>query len=190
MNRLSWQRVWSIPAEQGRPTSLAWRPDGTGLLLKSVCLMHSPSLSLSLSPSLSLTPPLSLSPSLPLPLSLSLPLCAPAVLAVGRSDGRVSLLSVEGGRTLHTHTFAHPITSLHWMVQVEPRLETQLSSLRFSFSQTLHSQCSTRPCAIYGQVSVFSSSPPLPREQVGGPDLIIYIYIQQQTVNFNSLLLQ
>ena len=43
------------------------------------------------------------------------------VLAVGRSDGRVDVLSVEDGHTLHTHTFTHPIASLHWMVQEECR---------------------------------------------------------------------
>ena len=44
-----------------------------------------------------------------------------AVLAVGRSDSSVDLLAVEDGRTIHTHTFASPITSLQWMMQDENR---------------------------------------------------------------------
>ena len=44
------------------------------------------------------------------------------VLAVGRADGSVALVSVEEGRTLHTHTLTtHHITSLHWMTQDEAR---------------------------------------------------------------------
>lgn len=31
LNRLSWQRVWSLPAQDGTPTALAWRPDGKGM---------------------------------------------------------------------------------------------------------------------------------------------------------------
>jgi hypothetical protein len=68
VNRLSWQRVWTIPAQDGTPTALAWRTDGQ-------------------------------------------------ILAVGRSDATVSLLNIEDGHAMHTHTLTHPITSLHWMTQ-------------------------------------------------------------------------
>ena len=44
-----------------------------------------------------------------------------SVLGVGRSDGSVTLIGVEKGDTLHTHTFTRSISSLHWMVQDESR---------------------------------------------------------------------
>lgn len=47
--------------------------------------------------------------------------CLHIVLAVGRSDGKVSLVSVEEGRTLHTHTLEHSVTSLHWVTQDQSR---------------------------------------------------------------------
>ena len=54
--------------------------------------------------------------------ALNLDVCSfYAVLAVGRSDSSVDLLAVEDGRTIHTHTFTSPITSLQWMMQDENR---------------------------------------------------------------------
>ena len=43
------------------------------------------------------------------------------VLAVGRCDGKVTIHSVEEGRTLHTHTFTNSVTSLHWVAQDQAR---------------------------------------------------------------------
>ena len=31
LNRLSWQRVWSIPPAESAVSALAWRPDGRGV---------------------------------------------------------------------------------------------------------------------------------------------------------------
>ena len=57
------------------------------------------------------------------------------VLAVGRSDATVSLLNIEDGHAMHTHTLTHPITSLHWMTQDQARYvnENPCNEITYSF---------------------------------------------------------
>ena len=61
------------------------------------------------------------------------------VLAVGRSDATVSLLNIEDGHTMHTHTLAHPITSLHWMIQDKARLKKNtIAIIMYSFASLIN----------------------------------------------------
>ena len=86
LNRLSWQRVWIAAPTHSPVTAIAWRPDGKGM---QIChdwydLVSS-----------SLTSPF-------------------IVLAVGHSNGTITLRAVENAKVLHKFTVGIEIIYLSW----------------------------------------------------------------------------
>ena len=84
------------------------------------------------------------------------------VLAVGRSDATISLLNIEDGHAMHTHTLTYPITSLHWMTQDQARYVNENPCNEITYSFGLFINFSIRLNGVEYKDRSLSFLPPLP----------------------------